>query len=163
MARTDESRRGRRVRVEIPVLLVCGNEQFSTHTENASLLGTYISVGKQLPIGAEVRLTLDLSQTSYGGQVQCQGVLVRCEALPSGLFGLGVFFNQFQGDGEARLDAMIEDLLIKQNEEAQRYFEERERLRKERMKKKLAERRRKRRKRGRPPKKRRAKPAPKTE
>ena len=162
MPKTDEARRGRRVRAILPAQLVCGTEQYSTQTENVSLLGTYVQLEREIPSGTQAKLILDLSGTSEGGQVQCEGVVVRCENLRPDLFGLGIFFNQFLEDGEAKLDRLIDLLLKKQNEEAQRYFEERDRLRKERMRKKLAEKRRKRRKRGRPPKKRRSKSPRKT-
>ena len=159
MVKRDESRRGRRVAITLPVLVVCGNEQFSTQTENVSLLGTYVRVAKEVPVGTPATTTLDLPAEGVGRgeRVQCQGVIVRCENLSPGLFGLGVFFNQFLGEGEAKLGTLIDALLEKQTEEAERYFKERERLRKERMKKKLEEKRKKRRKRGRPPKKHRSK------
>lgn len=162
MPRTDESRRGRRVRVILPARLVCGAETLSSQTENISLLGTYVEVGKEIPAGTPATVTLDLPPSNGGGSVQCQGIVVRCESLRPGVFGLGIFFNQFLGDGETRLDQLIDELLKKQNEEARRYFEERDRLRKERMRRKLAEKRRKRRKRGRPRKKRRSKSSRKT-
>lgn len=159
MAARDESRRGRRIGIALPALLVCGNEQLTTQTENVSLLGTYVQVNREVPVGTPVRVTLDLSSqpAGGGGNVECEGVVVRCENTQPGFYGLGLFFKQILGDGETRLGALIDELLRRQNEEAERYFKERERLRKERMKKKLAEKRRKRRKRGRPPKKRRSK------
>lgn len=159
MAKRDESRRGRRVATTLPVTLICGNEQFSTQTENVSLLGTYLRVDKEVPVGTPATTTLDLP-VGAGEKVQCQGIIVRCEALGPGLFGLGVFFNEFLGDGEAKLSTLIDRILQKELEEAERYFKERERLRKERMKKKLKEKRKKRRKRGRPPKKKRRTKSP---
>lgn len=161
MVERNESRRGRRVRVVLPAALVVGNEQFLTQTENVSLLGTFVQAEREVPIGTPVQTTLNLpgGEKGSGGSVQCQGIVVRTETLRPGLYGLALFFNQFSGDGEERLGRLIEELLEKQNEEAKRYFEERERLRKERMKQRLEEKRKKRRKRGRPRKKRRKKPS----
>ena len=155
MVERDETRRGRRIGVALPAQLVCGEVQLSTHTENVSLLGAYVQVDKEIPVGTAAQVTLELpsGRDAKGGSVQCSGVVVRCENLRPGLFGLGIFFKEFFGDGEARLDTLIDEYLRKETEEAKRYFEERERLRKERLKKKLAEKRKKRRKRGRPRKK----------
>jgi len=161
MVERDEGRRGRRVRVNLPVILVAGNEQLATRTENVSLLGTFVQSEKELPVGTPVKVALDLppGENREGGGVQCQGIVVRTETLRPGLYGLALFFNQFLGDGEERLGRLIEELLEKQNEEAKRYFEERERKKKERMKQRLEEKRKKRRKRGRPRKKHRSKPS----
>ena len=160
MAKSDESRHGRRVRATLPALFAYGGEQLSTRTENVSLLGTYVHLEKEIAVGTPVTVTLDLPEG--GGSVQCQGIVVRCEGVGPVLNGIGIFFNQFLGDGEAKLDHLIDELLKKQNEEAQRYFEERDQLRKERLKKKLEEKRKKRRKRGRPRKKRSSKSSRKT-
>jgi len=162
MAKTGESRRGRRVGVALPALLAYGNDQLATRTENVSLLGSYVHVEREIPIGTAVNVTLDLPPTSGGGSAQCQGIVVRCESIGPALYGLGLFFNQFLGESEAKLDHLIDELLKKQTEEATRYFEERERLRKERLKKKLEEKRKKRRKRGRPRKKRTSRASRKT-
>ncbi len=151
--RDERSRRGRRVNVTMPAQLSVGGEVISTQTENISFLGTYVKVGKEIPVGTQADVMLTLPPGPGGGSVQCDGVVVRCENLEPGFFGLGIFFKQILGEGETRLGRLIDDYLRRQNEEARRYFEERERLRKEKMKKKLAEKRRKRRKRGRPPKK----------
>ena len=161
MVERDEGRRGRRVRADLPAMLVAGNEQLATRTENVSLLGTFVQSEKDLPVGASVKVALDLppGENREGGNVQCQGIVVRTESIRPGLYGLALFFNQFLADGEEKLGRLIEELLEKQNEEAKRYFEERERLRKERMKRRLEEKKKKRRKRGRPRKKRRSKPA----
>ena len=158
MVEPTESRRGRRVRVTLPARLLCGDQELSCQTENVSLLGTYVQVEKEVPIGIPTSVTLTLT----GGSVQCKGVIVRCESLQPGIYGLGVFFNQFLDDGEEKLGGLIDELLRKQNEEAERYFQERDRLRKERLQKKLAEKRKKRRKRGRPRKKRASKTSRKT-
>ncbi len=164
MASQDESRRGRRVRIVLPVLLQVGSDQVSSRTDNISLLGTFIQAEKEVPAGTTVHVTLHLppGETGEDGKVECQGVVVRCQGVGPGRFGWGVFFNQFLNDGEARLTRIIDDLLKKQDEEAKRYFEERERLRKEKMKQRLAEKRKKRHKRGRPPKKSRPKRSKKT-
>lgn len=154
MVEKTESRRGRRVAVALPAHLICGGQDLSCRTENVSLLGTYVQVEKEMPISTPAKVTLDLSSMGGNGAIQCEGVIVRCESLQPGLYGLGVFFNQFLENGEERLENLIDDLLRKQNEEAERYFAERDRLRKEKMQKRLAEKRKKRRKRGRPPKKR---------
>ena len=159
MVEQAESRRGRRVAVKLPAHLVCGDQELSCQTENVSLLGTYVQVDRELPISTPAKVALDLP---YIGAVQCQGVVVRCENLRPSVYGLGVFFNEFLEDGEAKLAKLIDELLRKQTEEAERYFQERERLRKERMQKKLAEKRKKRRKRGRPRKKRASKTPRKT-
>jgi len=153
MAGRYETRRGRRVAVQLSANLVCGNETIATQTENVSFLGTYVHHAKEVPVGTPTRITLLLPQHTGGGTVECQGVIVRCENLQPGTFGLGIFFNEFLGDGEERLGILIDNLLKQQTLEAERYFEERDRIKKERMKKKLAEKRRKRKKRGRPRKK----------
>jgi len=157
-----EDRHSRRVGVVLPARLVYGEDQISTQTENISFLGTYVQVQKEVPVGTPTSVTLDLPPAGAGGNVQCEGIVVRCEGLRPGTYGIGIFFKEFLGDGEAKLGKLIDELLAKQNEEAQRYFAERERIRKERMKKRLAEKRKKRRKRGRPPKKRRSKAKRKT-
>ena len=160
MVQQAESRRGRRVAVTLSAHLICGDQELSCQTENVSLLGTYVQVARELPISTPAKMTLDLPYNM--GAVQCQGVVVRCENLRPSVYGLGVFFNEFLEDGEAKLEKLIDELLRKQTEEAERYFQERDRLRKERMQKKLAEKRKKRRKRGRPRKKRASKTPRKT-
>ena len=145
-----ESRRGRRVAVTLPVRLAMGGQELSGQTENVSLLGTYVRADQETPTSTPAKVTLQLPS---GENAQAQGVVVRCESLGPGVYGLGVFFNEFLADGEAKLERLIDDLVRKQLEEAERYFQERDRLRKEKMQKKLAEKRKKRRKRGWPRKK----------
>ena len=44
--------------------------------------------------------------------------MVRTETVRPGLYGLALFFNEFFGDGEEKLGRLIEEFLLKQNEEA---------------------------------------------
>ena len=158
----DNRRRGRRVTASLPITLNTpqGTAQGTTH--NISLLGALVELDRELSLGTAVTSQITLPN---GASVEAKGLIVRSEPLASaGRFGIGVFFNTFSEGSEAPLGLWIDEILEQQRKEAERYFEERERLRQEKLEKKRKEKElhKKRRKRGRPrkhPKKRKKKAA----
>ena len=161
----DNRRRGRRVTVSLPITLTTSEGTHPGTTRNISLLGALVELDKELPLGTPVTSTVALPN---GIPVEVKGLVVRSEPLPpSGRFGIGVFFNSFSEGSEVPLGRWIEEILEQQLKEAERYFQERERIRQEKLEKKRKEKElhKKRRKRGRPrkhPKKRKKKRSKKT-
>jgi len=160
----DNRRRGRRVTASLPISLNTTTGVFQGTTRNISLLGALIELDRELPLGTAMTARLTLPN---GTPVEAKGLLVRCEPVgpsPSGRFGLGVFFNAFSEGSEAPLSRWINEILEQQRLEAERYFEEREKIRLAKLEKKKKEKElhKRRRKRGRPRKhpRKRAKKAP---
>ena len=148
----DNRRRGRRVTVSLPITLETKEGTCQGTTHNISLLGALVELEKQLSLGTAMTARVALPN---GAVAEAKGLVVRCEPLsqpPSGRFGIGVFFNSFSEGSEAPLSRWIEEVLEQQRKEAERYFEEREKIRLAKLEKKLKEKElhKKRRKRGRP-------------
>lgn len=146
----DNRRRGRRITVSLPVTLETKEGTLQGTTRNISLLGALVELDRELPLGTAVTARLALPN---GTSVEARGLLVRCESLGSpGHFGAGLFFNAFSEGSEAPLGRWIDEVLERQRQEAERYFEEREKVRQAKLEKKRKEKElhKKRRKRGRP-------------
>ena len=156
----DNRRRGRRVTVSLPITLNTPQGALEGAIHNISLLGALVELERGLSLGTAVTSRVTLPD---GKAVEAKGLVVRSEPLPaSSRFGVGLFFNTFSEGSEAPLSRWIEEVLEQQRKEAERYFEERERIRQEKLEKKRKEKElhKKRRKRGRPrkhPKKRKKK------
>lgn len=148
----DNRRRGRRVTASLPMTLNTPKGVFRGTTHNISLLGALVELDQQLSLGTAVTSQVGLPN---GASVEAKGLIVRCEPVgptPSVRFGVGIFFNSFSEGSEPPLSRWIEEVLEQQRKEAERYFEERERIRLAKLEKKRKEKElhKKRRKRGRP-------------
>jgi len=138
------------VTASLPMALHAGEGTFQGTTHNISLLGALMELDRELPLGAAVTATITLPKG--GAPVEVKGLIVRCDPVgTTGRFGVGLFFNTFAEGSEPPLANWIDEVLEQQRQEAERYFEERERIRQAKLEKKRKEKeQRKRRKRGRP-------------
>lgn len=95
-----EKRKERRIKVSIPIQVVYRGEAARGLTGNISRLGAYAEVDRELPIGAEVEVTLSID--GRGDEVNCSGSVFRSgvarETQGKTYYGLGIFFTGFHND-----------------------------------------------------------------
>jgi len=119
-----EKRRGRRIRVRLPIRISYGGAHTITaETQNISPLGTYVEIGQQIPLGTDVDIILKIlpypGSFSSNQEVKCQGGIFRCnlvgEVESRKIYGIGVFFTDFQNPEEQnKLSRYIEFLTSKE-------------------------------------------------
>lgn len=99
---TDDRRKHERVPIAIVVRYADREEQVAVMSRDLSLGGLFLGTGTPAPAAALLDLRLFLPAPH--GEVQAQGRVKHCLL---GI-GMGVEFNGFRGDGEARLRQYLE-------------------------------------------------------
>lgn len=99
-----EKRKERRIRVALPIKITYQNNLMVVgKTENISRLGAYLEIDKELPVGIDVDINLEIpiytKDLSLTGKIRCKGDIFRCnlvrESGPKKYYGTGVFFTDF--------------------------------------------------------------------
>lgn len=138
-----------RYKVRIPFALKGNGQEVRGLTRNISLLG--ISAYSNSPVSGvvePVQCLLNLPETS--GPLVAHGTVIRCESLlephPDGTYELGVFFKEFEGEGEADLSRFLNRLMREEQNAIQAgYRQLKRRLAARRQRKRLEARRKKKR------------------
>lgn len=122
-----ERRRARRIKVNLPMRISYpGNPQICTQTENISILGAYVEIGQQIPLGTELHIIIEIpaytNETSLTGDVNCRGNVFRCNLIqgrePEKIYGLGIFFTDFFSEEDRnKLSKYIDFLILKEQED----------------------------------------------
>jgi len=122
-----EKRRERRIRVSLPIRITYpDNPPIYTHIENISLLGTYVEIEQEIPLGVKLDITIEIpsykNNPSLIGNVRCQGDVFRCnlvrEVESKRLYGLGIFFTNFSEEEDRnKLSKYIDFLVLKEKED----------------------------------------------
>lgn len=100
-----EKRKERRIKVGLPIKIICpGRPEISATTGNISFLGAYVETDKEVSLGADAGIILQIPEyskdPSSSGEVRAKGNIFRCnpvrrESEVQGLFGVGIFFTGF--------------------------------------------------------------------
>lgn len=120
-----EKRKEHRLRAYVPIKLTADSAgEFFGRTENISRLGTYVESPKEIPAGAPVKMVLELpaysQKTELIGDASCSGTVFRCGPIrqnESGdLYGLGIFFTDFDLPSDKNKISSFVDYLIEKEE-----------------------------------------------
>lgn len=133
MPTTDlERRRGKRVKVQLPVRIDFNDSQGMASTNNVSLLGTCVNMDKQILPGTRVAVSLDIPKytedENLTGEVRGEGAVIRCE--PSQQEGqaagyeLGIFFSSFLPAGEEKLSNYLDYAAKQEEQEVRKWVEQ---------------------------------------
>ena len=122
-----EKRREHRLKANLPIKIISANgTEILGSTGNISRLGTYLEVDKEIPAGENVDVTLELPAYSHdlslAGEIRCKGNVFRCNLVrefeSSKIYGIGVFFTDFdENQDKEKLSQFIDFLTIKEEQE----------------------------------------------
>lgn len=101
-----------RSRIRLPFLLKNDGQQVRGITRNLSLLGISAYTEGPLSLVQPVQCLLELPQ--HPQPTVANGTVIRCETLsepnPDGPYEMGIFFKEFEGNGESTLARFLEDM-----------------------------------------------------
>lgn len=128
-----ERRRRKRVDVALPLKIEYNKEWLPATIKNISILGAYVQAGKELPIGAELKVDLEIPSAAgvptTMAHVSCTAVVFRCQFTGSGgeqgCFGTGIFFRSFHKGGEEQLSRYIDRILLEEKIKGLKFMEKR--------------------------------------
>ena len=122
-----EKRKERRIRVGLPIKIIYQNNiEVAGKTENISRLGAYVEIDREIPLGVDVDVTLDIPEYSEGlsltGGIRCSGNIFRChlarESELKKYYGVGVFFTDFSPPTDKdKLSRYIDFLILKEEKD----------------------------------------------
>lgn len=124
MARVIEQRKERRIKVDLPVTIIYRNSEVNGKAENISRLGAYVKIGRHIPAGSDLDITLKIpvyaGDASLSGEVKSKASVFRSglagEIGPQKYYGIGIFFTKFlqQADRD-RLSRYIDFLILQES------------------------------------------------
>ncbi|MFH1339514.1 MAG: PilZ domain-containing protein [Candidatus Omnitrophota bacterium] len=121
-----ERRRERRIKVRLPITMSPPDSApINAYTENISLLGTYLEIEREIPLGTKLDMTIEVppysGNSSLTGSVRCGGDVFRCnlarEFESRKLYGHGIFFTGFSTGGDRNKLSKYVDFLIRKEQE----------------------------------------------
>ena len=122
-----EKRKERRIKVALPIKITHGdNLTVIGKTENISRLGAYLETDKELSVGIDVDISLEIpgytKNLSLTGKIGCKGNIFRCnlvrESGPKEYYGTGVFFTDFLSSADRdKLSKYIDFLTLKEDKD----------------------------------------------
>ena len=102
-----------RFRIRLPFVLKNNGQQVRGTTRNLSLLGISAYTEGPLSLVQPVQCVLEIP-SSHSQSVVASGTVIRCEMLrepnPDGSYETGVFFKEFEANGESTLARFLEDI-----------------------------------------------------
>lgn len=123
MAKGIEKRKERRIKVSLPVEISYQRLEFAGQIKNISRLGAYIEINKEIPVGAELEVSLKIpgydKKDSLSEDIKCRGSVFRSnvtrEELAKKYYGLGIFFTDFlQQADKDKLSKYIDFLILQE-------------------------------------------------
>jgi len=124
-----EKRKERRIKIVLPIKVIYQGSELSGFTGNISRLGTYAEVERELPIGSDVNVILEIpaygQDASLGGKAKCRGNVFRSNFIQESKgkknYGLGVFFTSFNEEADRqKLSRYIDYLVAREENEVKR-------------------------------------------
>lgn len=121
-----EKRKEHRIRVALPIRIGFGEDRYTGQTDNISRLGAYAELERELAVGSEIEITLEIPRytkdPSLIQAVRCKGnvfrsALIRQEGA-SRHYGAGIFFTGFESEADRERLSRYIDFLISQEEES---------------------------------------------
>jgi hypothetical protein len=117
-----EKRGEKRIKIDLPIRISYrDNQEVSGKTENISRLGTYCEIDKEIPVGTDINIALEIpiysEDIASSGKLRCKGRIFRCNLIrESDLYGIGIFFVIFpKRDDFDKLSRYIDFLILKQD------------------------------------------------
>lgn len=120
-----EKRKERRIKASLPIKIVFQGQKVAGRTNNLSRLGAYTEIGRRIPLGAALDITLVIPaysrEASLSGQVKCKGSIFRCSPVREDgsrkYYGSGIFFTEFVSPGDRdKLSRYIDFLILKEED-----------------------------------------------
>lgn len=121
-----EKRKEHRIKASLPIKISCpGGVAVCAETGNISFLGAYVETNKEIPLGADADIILQVPQYSkdpgFSGEVRAKGNIFRCnsvkrEAEEQNLFGIGIFFTGFAQKSDREKLSRYINFLVSQEE-----------------------------------------------
>lgn len=124
MAKGIEKRKERRMRVSLPAKIFYQKLEVAGQTENISRLGAYVETNKEIPMGAELEMSLKIPAYTKGESlvqdIRCRGSVFRSSLIreenTKKYYGLGIFFTDFsQQTDRGKLSKYIDFLTLQEN------------------------------------------------
>ena len=120
-----EKRKERRIKANLPVkMLYNDNIEVISRTENISLLGTYVEIDREIPVGTGLKVILDIPKytpdLSESAEVSCKANVFRCnlarEIGSKKYYGVGIFFTDFLNEVDRdKLSKYIDFLVLNED------------------------------------------------
>lgn len=123
MPRIKERRRRKRIDVALALTIGYNEGKITAKTKNISLLGTYIEINKEIPVGTKLNIEIDIplrgpEKSIRSGQANSEGVVFRSKPLISlqgkSSYGTGIFFRSFSQKDERMLANYIDYVLLQE-------------------------------------------------
>ena len=121
-----EKRKERRIRANLPIKMLYNNNiEVISRTENISLLGTYVEIDREIPVGTGLKVILYIPKytpdLSLNAEVNCKGNVFRCnlarELGSKQYYGIGIFFMSFLNKIDRdKLSKYIDFLILNENQ-----------------------------------------------
>lgn len=132
-----ERRRRRRVDVALAIKIEYNTEKILTRTKNISVLGTYLEIDKEIPIGTALDIKVEIPKTGHkktAKEIGCAGVVFRSHPVVSlegiSQYGMGIFFRSFSGSGEEVLSKYIDYVIEEEKKKGKVYTRKRKKKQK---------------------------------
>jgi hypothetical protein len=134
MQRIKEKRKRQRIDVVLPIKLEYNQKRLLAKTKNISVLGTYIEVGKAIPIGTAITIKINIPcakslKAKTNKEIKCAGTIFRCQPIASlesqKQYGIGIFFRFFFENGEKDLSRYIDCLFLQEKKLGKIYIRKR--------------------------------------
>ncbi|UCB56508.1 MAG: PilZ domain-containing protein [Candidatus Omnitrophota bacterium] len=132
-----ERRRRRRVDVALAIKIEYNTEKIITRTKNISVLGTYLEIDKEIPIGTALDIKVKIPKTGHKKtvkEIDCAGVIFRSQPIaslgPTSQYGTGIFFRSFSGNGEKVLSKYIDYVIEEEKKKGKIYTRKRKKKQK---------------------------------
>jgi hypothetical protein len=123
----NDKRKEHRLKATIPIKLVTSRRrELIGQTGNISRLGAYVELEKEVPVGEDVDVTLEIpayqDDVSLAGEVRCTGNIFRCsivhESSAARFYGTGIFFTGFASPRDReKLSAYVDFLIAREEQE----------------------------------------------
>lgn len=127
MVQVIDKRKERRIKVNLSIKLAYqNNRQVRAATENISRLGTYVEIGRKIPPGTSLDITLEIpvygEDPSLAGEAKCKGDVFRCNLIKEDeskkYYGIGIFFTDFPQETDRDKLSQYIDFLIRQEDKS---------------------------------------------
>ena len=132
--RPKERRRRQRADVALTLKIEYNKEGILTKTKNINALGTYTEIAKEIPVGTDLNIRIELpkrgcAKAGRPKKINCAGVVFRCQPVFSAegknQYGIGIFFRSFLEKGEKELSGYVDYLLLQERKIGRMYMRKR--------------------------------------
>lgn len=115
-----EKRRAPRAKAAIPLEICSDKDVFEVFTRDISMVGTYLTLDRFIPLNTKLKVTILLPGGGRGGEtkpekVTCCGIVVRNEEIEEAgertRYGVAIHFTDFTREDKEKLAAYLKHKL----------------------------------------------------